>query len=366
MSTMLRTVRRRRALVTALALGAAAALWPNRADAHFRLTEPPNWMMQSTDGSPQKMGPCGNEAPQTATNTVTPYRPGDTVTIQLEETVYHPGHYRVALAVNSPSELPPAPTVTAGATECGSVAIQQNPAFPILADGMLVHTQRFSAPQSFQVKLPTNVTCTSCTLQIIEFMSSHGAPCFYHHCAKISIQDGADGGTGTADSGVDAARDTAGGAGGAAGAGATGGSGGSGGASGSGGAGATGGSGGAGATGGSGGASGAGAPGGSGGAGATGGSGGAGATGGSGGVGGAGGAGAAGGNGGAGGSGAAAGAGNAGSDGAAGQAGGTGSAPETLGCGCSLARTSAQSATGASALLALGLVAVKRRRRHRC
>jgi hypothetical protein len=34
------------------------------------------------------------------------------------------------------------------------------------------------------------VTCDHCTLQVIEFMSQHGAPCFYHHCADISIKAG--------------------------------------------------------------------------------------------------------------------------------------------------------------------------------
>jgi len=193
-------------------LFAALATWAFASDAaaHFRLIAPANWMAQSADGSPQKTGPCGNEAPQTPTNMTTPFRPGDTVTIQLEETVFHPGHYRVALAVNSQSELPPEPAVTAGATACGSVPIQQSPVYPVLADGMLLHTATLTGQQSFQVKLPTNVTCTSCTLQIIEFMSSHGAPCFYHHCANISIQAaGADGGSGDASS--DAARGGAGG-----------------------------------------------------------------------------------------------------------------------------------------------------------
>jgi MYXO-CTERM domain-containing protein len=27
-------------------------------------------------------------------------------------------------------------------------------------------------------------------LQVVEFMSNHGAPCFYHHCADITIQAG--------------------------------------------------------------------------------------------------------------------------------------------------------------------------------
>jgi hypothetical protein len=183
------------AVASASILTLPLVLFSDVADAHFRLVAPANVVMQASDGSPQKMGPCGNEAPQTPSNAITPFRPGDTVTVQLEETVYHPGHYRVALALDSPDELPAEPPVTAGATQCGSVPIQQNPAFPILADGMLKHAAPLSGVQSFQVKLPTNVSCTACTLQIIEFMSEHGAPCFYHHCAKISIQGASDAGT---------------------------------------------------------------------------------------------------------------------------------------------------------------------------
>jgi hypothetical protein len=138
------------------------------------------------------MAPCGNEGPAAATGAVTAFSPGETITIALDETIFHPGHYRVALAVNDQSELPAEPTVTPGATACGSVPIMNPAVFPILADGVLQHTGAFSGTQSIHVTLPTDVTCTHCTLQVLEFMSDHPAPCFYHHCADISI--GASGG----------------------------------------------------------------------------------------------------------------------------------------------------------------------------
>ena len=71
---------------------------------------------------------------------------------------------------------------------CGSAAIENPVTLPILADNVLPHTARFTTAQTFTVTLPTDVTCTKCTLQVLEFMSSHPAPCFYHHCADISIQ----------------------------------------------------------------------------------------------------------------------------------------------------------------------------------
>jgi hypothetical protein len=67
------------------------------------------------------------------------------------------------------------------------------PVFPVLADGVLVHTAPFSGPQSFDVQLPAGMTCDHCTLQIIQFMSNHvlnnPGGCFYHHCATVNIQD---------------------------------------------------------------------------------------------------------------------------------------------------------------------------------
>lgn len=166
---------------------AALASIATPADAHFVLQAPASWQSQTGLGDPQKVGPCGNEAGGTPTGMVTAYQPGDMVTITINEVVPHPGHYRIALSVNNRSELPAEPIVTPGATACGSAPIMSPAVFPVLADGELVHTSAFNGPQTIQVKLPSNVTCAKCTLQVLEFMSSHPAPCYYHHCADISI-----------------------------------------------------------------------------------------------------------------------------------------------------------------------------------
>ncbi len=155
------------------------------ASAHFYLDAPVSFQTQDTLGNPQKSAPCGEAG--TASGVVVPYVAGDEVTINLHETVFHPGHYRVALGLNGQADLPADPPVTAGSTACGSIAIATNPVFPLLADGQLLHTAAFTGPQTFKVKLPSNVSCAHCTLQVVEFMSSHGAPCFYHHCVNVSI-----------------------------------------------------------------------------------------------------------------------------------------------------------------------------------
>ncbi len=167
-------------------------------EAHFVLQSPPSWMSQDALGSPQKLGPCGDEDDGTTlatpTGTVTAYQVGDTITVTVNETIFHPGHYRIALSVNDRSELPPEPAVDAGGGyPCGTAVIEDPPVFPVLADNVFPHTAPFSGPQTTTVTLPPNVTCSHCTLQIIEFMSDHGlnnpGGCFYHHCADISVGD---------------------------------------------------------------------------------------------------------------------------------------------------------------------------------
>lgn len=182
----------KRSLAASVALGGLASAWlgaPSAAGAHFILDEPENWREQGTLGDPQKTGPCGEEGSAAMTGTVTAYRTGQTITISIRESIFHPGHFRVALATNDRSELPAPPEVTPGATACGTVPIMDPPVFPVLADGVLPHTAPLTGTQTFDVTLPDGVTCDHCTLQVIQFMSSHAAPCFYYHCADLSISD---------------------------------------------------------------------------------------------------------------------------------------------------------------------------------
>ena len=70
------------------------------ADLHAKAQETP----RSGLGDPQKAGPCGGSnadwgKPSFA---VTQATGGGKIHVKVQETVYHPGFYRVALAVNSP------------------------------------------------------------------------------------------------------------------------------------------------------------------------------------------------------------------------------------------------------------------------
>jgi hypothetical protein len=184
-------------IAVGLFLGLAAlALWAPFADGHFKLIEPKSWIVENGVGDPQKLGPCGgtSENAGTPTNAITSVQGGQKLHIKVQEMVYHPGHYRIALAVNSRSELPDDPVAVTRDTERGpfsvSAKIESAPKVPVLVDGLWPHTSRSTEPFETDVQLP-NISCPACTLQIVEFMAQHpynkDGGYTYHHCAVLNI-----------------------------------------------------------------------------------------------------------------------------------------------------------------------------------
>ena len=184
----------RNAIVAAL-----VAVMPAVVHGHFRLIEPASWLIEDGRGDPQKAGPCGGSntdwgKPSFAVTKVTG---GQRLHLKVQETVYHPGFYRVALAVNTKNELPPDPEATTRPSDRGpwsvSGAIQNPVAIPVLADGLFVHNMRPEGqlpPWETDVVIP-NITCPRCTLQVVQFMEDHGfnnpGGYTYHHCADLQI-----------------------------------------------------------------------------------------------------------------------------------------------------------------------------------
>lgn len=185
------------------ALGSTADHAPAGASApytpHFRLLEPTSWIIENERGDPQKAGPCGgsNSDWGTPSYVVNEARGGSLLHLAVEETIYHPGHYRVALAVNSPLELPPDPETTTREGPRGPVSvsavIDEDPEPPILVDGLWEHYERPAEGENVfetDIRLP-NIDCEECTLQVVQWMAEHGynnpGGYTYHHCAKIRI-----------------------------------------------------------------------------------------------------------------------------------------------------------------------------------
>jgi hypothetical protein len=167
--------------------------------AHFRLLEPASWLQESEElGDPQWSAPCGGTLtdPGKPTGAITKIQGGDKLHVRIREMAFHPGFYRVALAVNSRSELPPDPEPTSepgpnGRPRSVSGAIHYPPSPPVLADGLFMHVAPFDKEREADVDIP-NISCEKCTLQVIEFMAAHGfnkdGGYTYHHCADLQIR----------------------------------------------------------------------------------------------------------------------------------------------------------------------------------
>jgi hypothetical protein len=133
----------------------AAAVFSTVVSAHFVLIQPAASMIQNRLGDPQKIGPCGGVSANPARGTpanpgvpsgaITNVKGGTDLPLFVSESIFHPGHYRVALA-RTMAQLPKDPEVTVVQTEQGprskSAVIQNPPAPPILLDGIFAHTER--------------------------------------------------------------------------------------------------------------------------------------------------------------------------------------------------------------------------------
>jgi len=154
-------------------LGLATLVLSGTASAHIAMTSP------ATRGSAQKAGPCGASGSVRGSN-VTQFAPGETVMIEWDETVDHPGHYRIAFDddgndftnPNNPDDNFPSTMVEPIADKSGGHYTQQ-------------------------ITLPTT-PCENCTLQLIQVMTTQ-VPynSFYFQCADIRIGDGGGGDAGT-------------------------------------------------------------------------------------------------------------------------------------------------------------------------
>src|SRR5262245_7963461 len=177
--------------------------------AHFKLLEPASWITEDNRGDPQKLGPCGGdpkrENDKIVTSAITKVTGGSKLHLKVQETIYHSGHYRVALSVNSRNELPPDPMTFEKYTDRGVysvwAAIQSPPQLPVIADGLFQHYPKPGEPSSAMpkvamtpwesdVELP-NISCAKCTLQVMQFMADHPynqpGGYSYHHCADLQI-----------------------------------------------------------------------------------------------------------------------------------------------------------------------------------
>ena len=140
-----------------------AMLYTEMANAHARFALDGILAPRSTnDGI--KSGPCGG-IPRSANPTV--FRPGQQITVEWEETINHPGYYRIAFS----------PANDQGYDE--NVLLQVDDEQD---DSNVPH--QYSAT----ITLP-NLQCTDCSLQLIQYMTERDPPSLYYSCADIVLQD---------------------------------------------------------------------------------------------------------------------------------------------------------------------------------
>lgn len=140
-----------------------ALVIPNQGYAHAR------WKLDGivkprSDATGLKVAPCG-DAPRTTTPAV--FTPGATITVEWEETINHPGYFRIAFSRTG----------------------DQNFDSYILADNILDTQNDANTPHFYsrQITLP-DLACTDCTLQLIQYMTENpAAPTLYYSCADINL-----------------------------------------------------------------------------------------------------------------------------------------------------------------------------------
>jgi MYXO-CTERM domain-containing protein len=167
------------------------------AHAHFVLMSPAPANPADASGG-KGPPPCGPDG--TAAKTPTPVQGGHTLHLDLKETTFHPGWYRIAISMSS-RQFPADPAVydakgnvldpTKPGINSASADMQAPAKFPILWVDAWDHTTPAKADFTMDLPIP-NFDCPKCTLQIEEFMNQHPSNVgiggyFYHHCADISI-----------------------------------------------------------------------------------------------------------------------------------------------------------------------------------
>lgn len=142
------------------------ALLCGTASAHIEMTSPAARTMDN------KVGPCGAAGSKRGT-AVTRYAPGATIMVEWDETVDHPGHYRIAFDDDGDD-------------------VFQNPNNPndnFAFTLMEPIADKAGGHYAQAITLPTT-PCESCTLQVMQIMTVD-VPynSFYYQCADIAIGD---------------------------------------------------------------------------------------------------------------------------------------------------------------------------------
>ncbi|WP_437520359.1 SCE4755 family polysaccharide monooxygenase-like protein [Sorangium sp. So ce726] len=139
--------------------------------AHIDLTSP---APRHADDQ-QKVAPCGARGDARG-ETVTVFEPGETITVTWNETIDHPGHFRIMFDDDGFDDFPE-PANENDLCEPGTDK-------GCLLDGI---ADKRGGSYSAEVTLP-DVECDNCTLQLIQVMTDRRPATLYYRCADLVLK----------------------------------------------------------------------------------------------------------------------------------------------------------------------------------
>lgn len=165
-------------LVVALGLGLGA----RSAAAHLHVIAP------ASRHESLKQGPCGAGADDPRGSVVHTFKPGQTITVEWDEFVDHPGHFRISFDADGQDDF----VDPAGFDDVSGGAA-------VLIDGI---ADRNGGAYTQAVTLP-DIECDNCTLQVIQVMSDKppygDGNDLYYQCVDLVLSSAATGASTTAE-----------------------------------------------------------------------------------------------------------------------------------------------------------------------
>lgn len=186
--------------ITSIAAFATAGVGASPVRAHFLQLKPDSWLNEAPeDGAPQKGAPCGPKGyddvnPVPTSGKTTTFHAGEMIELEVQETVHHPGYFRVSLAQTdamsaTTSDFPDPPLDDTTACSLDLDAVPTGSHDNVLEDGLFKDDNMLGDNRHLtqMIKLPDE-PCEHCALQIVQVMKDHMLnSCFYYHCADITI-----------------------------------------------------------------------------------------------------------------------------------------------------------------------------------
>ncbi len=175
------------------------------ASAHILVTEP----MARVDHDNTKVNPCGSNAAWGSAGVAT-FAPGEQITLRWDETILHPGYFRVVVSVTGdealtmPSEADLDRFKAYYSSGSGDLPTPVEQPNGIEVDGLLVYYDYYAPHGSecagtltggtctYEVNLTLPVSCEQCTLQLVQTMAeqfrTYGSNAHYYHCVDFTLE----------------------------------------------------------------------------------------------------------------------------------------------------------------------------------